>query len=284
MHKSRSSRRRRCKRLMVTAVVLGVLTCLTGCAAAEQTNRPQTQPTPVTAPAEPTSQRASAFTMRLLEDLEAAGEKHKTIRANIIYKVENPTLGDSEQREGWVAFSRSSKTKPAKFRVHFDTLSHPPGPKKRARIDWAFDGTWLTHAVHKTRQMTRYQIAAKGQKVEPLRIGKGPFPMPLGQKRNDILEHFEAAGRDAAKGEPTGTVYLNLTTRPRFRKQLSFVKLGMWVDAATHLPVRIISHDRSKNITTVNFKDVRSNEKLEDALFEMPRPLGWTVTVKPLDK
>ena len=62
-------------------------------------------------------------------------------------------------------------------------------------MDWAFDGQFLTEVKHRIKQQTRYQLAAEGQKIEPMRLGKGPFPLPFGQKVEEVVKYFDVTSR-----------------------------------------------------------------------------------------
>ena len=75
------------------------------------------------------------------------------------------------------------------LRIAFETLRQGAGRKIRAKVDYAFDGQWFTVAKHRIRQMTRYQVAVKGEHVEPMRLGKGPFPLPFGARRATRFPH-----------------------------------------------------------------------------------------------
>ncbi len=220
--------------------------------------------------------------MKILKGLEAAGEKHKTIRADIDYHVVNRELGDSETRTGWVAYSKGDAETATKFRVTFETLKLGSGKKTREQVDYGFDGQWLTVAKHKIKNMTLYQLAAKGQRIEPLRIGKGPFPLPFGQKADDVAKHFEVRTRSPRPNDPKNTMYLRLTTRPEFARKMSVQRLDLWIDRATHLPVKIRSRDKNKNDTTVTFEKIRTNQDVAASVFHVPRKLGWEVVRRPL--
>jgi len=213
--------------------------------------------------------------MKLLIALEAAGVRYKTVRADIEYRLVNRRLGDSETRTGWVAYQARQTDDPAKFRIHFRTLRQGRGKRLLAMVDYAFDGRWLTVKKHSIRQLSRYQVAAAGQKVEPLRLGQGFFPLPFGQKAADVLTYFDVRTRKPNPTDPKDTDYLKLTIRPGHRRTMNVERMEMWIDRKTHLPVRIQSRDRSRNDTTVRFTNVKTNPKLDKGVFFLPKPRGW---------
>lgn len=256
---------------------------------------PATRPTAATRPttttatapattAPTTAPSADPAAVKILKRLEAAGQKYKTIRADLVYRLVNRRLGDSETRTGWVAYQAKAPKAPAKFRVAFRTLQQGRGAKLLARVDFAFDGTWLTHKKHRIRQMTRYQLAAEGETADPLKLGKGPFPLPFGQQADDVLKYFKAATRAPKESDPKDTDVLELVTRAAFAKELNVSRMEVWVDRKTHLPVKVVSHDAGKNETTVTFRDVETDVKLSDDVFLLPWVPGWRREVRPFKK
>jgi len=236
--------------------------------------------TTATAPA-PT---AGAAEMKILRDLEAAGDKYRTIKADLDYQIVNPVLGDSERRTGWVAYSKGDKKTPTRFRVSFETLKLGAGAKTRAKVDYAFDGQWLTVAKHKIKSITLYQLAAEGEKVEALKIGKGPFPLPFGQSAAEMVKYFNPTTRPPVDSDPKNTIYLRLTTRPEHLRDLPTTRMEMWIDAKTNLPVKLKSRDKNRNTTTVMFKKTQTNKAVDEKVFRVPRPIGYEVIRRPLSK
>ena len=218
----------------------------------------------------------------ILDALEKAGERFKTIQADVDYLVEMREVGDTETRTGAVTYERAKDANSSsKFKIQFDTLSQGGGKAIAEKVEYAFDGQWVTVAKHKIKQMIRYQVAAKDERVEPLKIGKGPFPLPFGQKAEEVIRYFEVTTRATTDKEPKDTDYMKLTTRPERRREINFKTLEMWVDRKTALPVRIVSDDR-KNTSTVDFRNVKTDVEVKGETFLLPRPPGWELTVKRL--
>jgi hypothetical protein len=183
--------------LGTAAVWLSVaaLTHLPACAADSTAGPATTQPptAPAGAIGPETRPAVDPAAMKVLVALEQAGASYQTIRADLEMTVLLPALGDREARSGWVAYRRGSAKESEKIHVHFETLKLGDGPNTRQREDYAFDGTWATEAKHSVKQLTRWQVAEEGQRVQALRIGKGAFPpLPFGQKAQEVLEYFDA--------------------------------------------------------------------------------------------
>ena len=236
-------------------------------------------------PPAPTQPKVGAAEMKILRDLEAAGDKYRTVKADLDYQVLIPMLGDSERRTGYVAYSKGDANTPARFRVSFHTLQlGDKAAKTVEKVDYAFDGQWLTVAKHKIKNITMYQLAAEGKKVEALKIGKGPFPVPFGQSATEMARYFVPTTRKPVKNDPKGTIYLRLTTRPEHAAEMPTTRMEMWIDAKTHLPVKLKSRDKDRKITTVEFKDIQTNKAVDPKVFTIRRPAGYEVVRRPLGR
>ena len=281
----------------ITIIALALL--LTAYLSAEITTCPTTQSATTTTTVTTTTTASAPVVdpkvMAILERLEAAGGKYPNITAELDSKVDMLQTGDSESRIGKVYYQGPGEETPAKFRIHFDTLRQGEGPKVKDVVDYAFDGAWLTVRKERIKQMSRYQVAPPGEKVSPLQLGKGPFPVPFGQKAQDVIKHFQPSTRPArSTGVPPvekhgrdghATDYIKLTTRQQYSKEFSVVWLEMWVDRKSGLPVKIVAEDHSENRTTVLFTDIKTPKDFPEKTFDLPRPpAGWEYHVERFKK
>ncbi len=245
-----------------------------------------TQSSTCSAPATTTAPAVSAEVMKILKDLESAGEKHTTIRADLTMDVADRMTGDSERRTGWIVYRKVSEKQPTGLRVHFETLKQGDGPVTRQRIDHAFDGHFWTVKRHAIKNMARYQIVAEGEQAEPVRLGKGRLPLPFGQKADDVLEYYDVQTRPVAPDEPEGSIYLKLTAHRKRYKEVDYPRVEMWIDAETHLPIKVISRDKKKKKISLVFAKLETDVEVDaKKMFHMPNPPGdWTYSVERLDK
>ncbi len=267
-------------RLSSLIVVLAATTVACG------QNKPAPAAKPAPKPAARPANAPSAAIMKILTALEAAGAKHATIQADVDYRIDRDLTGETEQRTGYVKYQRRTKRSPDKFRVHFDTLRMDEGRKLKSVQDFAFDGMWLCVAKHREKRLIKYQVAAVGQRVEPLRLGKGPFPLPFGQSVKDILTYFRVTqpARKARKSDPPNADRLVFTTLATRKKDLNVVRIEQWIDRTTHLPVKVTALDKSENTTTVTFTNTKSGIEFDRDIFHISLPRGWTQSIKPLNQ
>jgi hypothetical protein len=208
----------------------------------------------------------------MLRKLEAAGKKTASISAELDFFVDMPQVGDTERRTGTVCFQNATDSTPAKFLIHFDTIAAGKAKPSKEIVDYAFDGEWFTARKEKIKQMQKWQIAPPGESVNPLQLGKGPFPIPFGQKAEDVVKYFEPTlVKPNEKADPPNTYHLKLVTRKQHKQDFTVRWLEMWADADTDLPVKIVSEDKSDNVTTVKFIKPHAEAFAKDK-FQLPIP------------
>ena len=232
-------------------------------------------------PIEPESPDAEQIDM-ILAALEAAGREHVQIVSKVDYRFDERMTGDREQRTGTIKYQRQTEETPSRFYVGFETLQLGDGALLKDKVEYAFDGRWFTIAKHRIKQMTRYELAAEGERIEAFKLGKGPFPLPFGQEAAAMYEHFDITTRDPGEEEPENTWYLRLTPKEDLAEEMSFTRLEMWIDRDRHLPVRLVSRDKNRNVTVAEFDEIQTDVELADRDFHMPRPLGWEYSEQAL--
>ena len=242
-------------------------------------------------PANPLPKAADPKAVAILDRLEKAGDLYQRLQANV--KVHLRDAVENRIQTGVVKYEAGTKVQPAKFAVNFESFQRDDLPATKDPIDYAFDGQWFTIVKHKAQQMTRFQVARPGQAVQPLAIGQGPFPLPLGQKTDEVLKYFTVTTEMARLRRPDQEIpknadYVLLTTKPEHLKRLGFVYLEIWVDRTTNLPVKVVQHEGTPGgAMTKAISATLSEEKkvdgFEPATFFPPRKIGWSYDVKPLE-
>ena len=253
---------------------------LPNAAASGPTSTPTSASAPTSAPA-PVDPAA----IKILDRQEQAGDRYTTIEAKIVYNVDQALSGDTEERTGRIAYQKKVGKDPAKFYIGFDLLKQGEGKRFPEKLEYAFDGMWVTEAKHRITTITRWQVVAPGQEADPLRIGKGPFNVPFCQKTADVLKYFDVSTRPAKPTDPKNTDFIQLTTKAQYKDDINFLWMQMWVDRDTGLPAKLVSENKNEDTTTVTFSDTKTNAGVNAKLFVIEPPNGdWHYIVKPLEK
>lgn len=145
-----------------------------------------------------------------------------------------------------------------RFAVRFNTVQ-VGSREERSNETYVFDGSVLAHTEPERRQITRYEIPAGDQARDPLKLGEGPLPLPIAQKREDILKRFDATllgATDDLEGEDdadtaalhafvAGSYQLKLVPKPEFADQMDASEIRLW-----YKPVEVKTGDASGNHAT----------------------------------
>ncbi|MCE5325861.1 MAG: hypothetical protein LLG01_05550 [Planctomycetaceae bacterium] len=264
------------KRIVTASLLLGIAAAFATSSHNSAAQMPAMRPATAPAAAAPDPKAMAVLDMLAKADYTA-------LEGDLNYTVLNRKLGDTEVRTGNVQYQKESGDKGAMFRVNFRTIAQGKGPAAKEEVNYAFDGHWFCIARERTKTINCYEIVPEGQKPQPLKLGKSPFPVPFGQKSEDVVKLFDVTTRDLREGEPKGTVYLRLMPRADQARGLSFTRLEMWIDPVRSLPVKIISLDQARNEITVLFNNIKIlNEPMKDSTFRIGRRMGWNYTEQTL--
>jgi outer membrane lipoprotein-sorting protein len=139
----------------------------------------------------------------------------------------------------------------------------------------------------KTQQLVHRELVPAGQTIDPFRLGEGVFPIPFGQKKKDMLDHFTIRLIPPTAKDPAGCDHLELTPRPdtdmaRRNKGKSLL-LHLYIDRRLSLPARIVNETRDERVT-VDFTAIEINPKVAEKDFKLEKPPGYNETTVPLNK
>ena len=258
-------------------------------------------------PAAPAAEPASFDTAEaLLDALESADEGISTLSSPIVYRKFFAIQSDEQTRSGTLSFQtvRDAEAPEAmpvrRFAVSFDTLI-VADRRESIGQQYAFDGQWVVEKTPADKQFTKRQVVPPGEDFDPLRIGEGPFPVPVGQRKADILERFDAEllpGTDEltdpsliALAQHAGLVQLRLVPKPHAPQARDFEEIRIWYEPDGRLLPRI-----ARTVTPIGDESEvvllkpSVNEAIDPSVFstETPPPSeGWNVSIseyrEPLD-
>jgi hypothetical protein len=298
-------------------ILLLSLTSALGCA----TQDPQGTDQPLPAQAEnapATPDHPDPEVDRILTELETADRGMRDLRAGIVYDRIDRTLGDRQYRFGDLLFrdrtpeGQTGRAGMRSFVVCFDRYADLDVTRD-LNESWAFDGRWLIERNDDDKTFRKREITRVGEEVDPLRLGEGPLPIPIGQRKADILERYEvelvdptdsleAPADPADKDEfasyreavaSTGAVQLKLTPRTEDEDGFDSVRLWYWKspdDPDRWLPLmaraaKTNAKGREMDIAFVLMVGVKVNRGVTDEEMTVPEPGpgdGYTVQIDRL--
>ncbi|MGH7131822.1 MAG: LolA family protein [Phycisphaerales bacterium] len=235
----------------------------------------------------------------LLTRLETADKELKSLTANIkFFKVfpAGPLGGGMHQRDGTLKFGRrvdGAGVKRRMFVVQFDSLVMDSKLRKETK-QYVFDGEVLIERTPDEKNFHRQRLVAPGADVDPLRLGQGrvQFPMPLGQKKADMVAVFTITTPPALENVPNtpsmqqmlaDAIQVRLVPIKNTVQARDFVEIRIWYRPSDLLPLfaQAVNTDGSK--AEVLLEDLKPNVEIPAAAFDTKAPdpkEGWQGTNK----
>jgi outer membrane lipoprotein-sorting protein len=208
--------------------------------------------------------------VEVLDKMDAAGKDFKAIRAKFDYELNQTLYEDVQKRKGDLSYLAPNL-------LRFEFTDKPTEL-------FVFDGRVVHHKKDATRQLIIWELRLPSEPaVESLEIGKTPFPLPFGQKKDQVLKFFTVT-RDAKEEAADKDKRAVLVLAPRKDTPLArdYTKILLWVDVKSSLPTRARLYDTSENITTVDFHHIETNPTLDANQFTRPDvPQGWEIVQHP---
>jgi outer membrane lipoprotein-sorting protein len=204
----------------------------------------------------------------ILDALDTRGQGLKSFTADVKLSESDTGTGDESTRSGKVWYLAEDSGS-ARIRVSFD--------KKQSnnrivedKLEYVLTGPDLISRTYRTKTQTTQKVLRPGEKVNLLKLGEGPFPLPIGQKRQDVHAQFDVKKIEPRTGDPANTVYIQLIPKPETRLSRRFKTIDVWVDVKTNMPRRIETLDRNEATTRgTELENVKFNPTLADADFKL---------------
>lgn len=258
------------------------------------------------------SDKAFGSVGELLAALEASGDQITTLEAELLYERRFKLQGDTHTRYGNLYYRSErlkfsvppEKAKPdaplpplfRSFAIKFTRL-FIENVRRDEDKEYVFDGQWLVERSVKQKQYIAREVARPGDRFDPLRLGEGPMPIPIGQKAAEILARYDADMpplADGVAGEPTfldtatkfSHAQLRLVPKADRAKDDEFREIRLWYarDAdGTLLPRLVRTVTRSQDVSFVQLWGLKKNQPLpKDAIRIEPPPEGegWDVQIE----
>jgi hypothetical protein len=283
------------------------------------TPAPVLQPNPAP-PATPQGVGEFAGADHLLTALESADRDLKTLSCELLWIKEFDLGGDTHTKKGKLFFvdeRTPAEPKPPgqptiapraiegkrKFAVSIEGVAMQGKDAPEQRVDrkveeFVFDGVNLIERRPAEKVIVHHRLPQKPG-ADPLKIGEGPIPLPIGQKREDILSRFvvellpaekDLLAQGVDKEDPqaklllsrvAGCVQLRLIPKPEHERECSFKEARLWFrrsvvagEGGRLLPRMARATNKQHDIETVILINIKVNGPI-DAVFDTKTPTGW---------
>lgn len=257
--------------------------------------KPETAPEPpaATAPAAPAPQDASrARVESFLADLERSGETIATMSGTLSLEKYDAVAEETERRYGRLVLDRKDGKR--RFAILFEEFVDDAGRSDRSLDHWIYADGWLCEQDHRNKSFTKRQIVGPGENFDPLKLGEGPIPVPIGQRKAEVLARFEVAETEVPAeipmlGSLRNVAGMRLVPKEGTEMARETARVELFYDRTSLAPVGIVVLARNGNRTVARITAPVVNGEVKDAdraLLEIPSPdpREWTIDVRALGK
>lgn len=234
----------------------------------------------------------------LLDRLERSAEDLRNFQARIRYDIWDAATEEKQIRSGHLIYQVDPDDGSKRFAILFDTFIFGNRQENEAK-HYIFADGWLVEIDHERKQFIKRQIVAPGKTFDPLKLGEGPFPLPIGQPKNEVLARFDVRLLDApsdpflakllADRDVEGMVLFPKLHTPEAEK---FQRVELFYDRETMLPIGInaVAADaldpddpNSRNRKMVLLSDLKRNEGVDERMLSIEEPdkREWDIDIRP---
>lgn len=208
-----------------------------------------------------------------LKALDDVGRNLKSFSANVTLRDEDKISQDTSSRTGLAVYELKPDGN-SRFRVTF-LKRIQDGLSQDQRIEYLLDGNILIDRNYPRKSETKHHLGRPGEKINLLKLGEGPFPLPIGQKREDVLKQFDVKHVELATNEMPDAMHLMLTPKPGTQFDRKFTSIDVWVDFKTSMPRRIETIDKNGTMSRgTDLENIKLNVDIPDADFKLPEVTG----------
>lgn len=246
-------------------------------------------------PAPPVQAQAPSVASRVdefLTELERTGATIDTLSGGLSLEKYDALVEESERRFGRVVVDKKDGKR--RFAIYFEEFVDGSGRSDRSVDHWIYSDGWLCEQDHRNKSFTKRQIVAPGENFDPLALGEGPIPIPIGQKKAEVLARFEVGEAEVPidiplLGSMKNVAGLKLVPKAGTPMAKETAAIELFYDRTTLAPTGVVIREKNGNRTVARIaKPVVNGEvKAEDrALLEIPEPdpKQWTIDVRPWKK
>lgn len=225
----------------------------------------------------------------ILDALNTRGQELKDFSADVVLHTVDDRTGQDTAQIGKVVYQQREGND-SRIRVSFDKkrIDEGDGGKpvtQEQKLDYVLDKGWLTDRDYKKKLEVRRQVLRPGQKMNLLKLGEGPFPLPIGQDKAEVKRQFDATKVESTKEDPAGTVHVKLVPKPGTSFAKRFKQIDVFVDTKNNMPGRIDTVERAGTTRSTELTNVKLNVDVKDEAFTLPNidNDGWNRREEPYE-
>ena len=241
----------------------------------------QSAPTDKPSPQDAMKARVDAF----LDEIERAGATISTMSGKVAIETNDLFKETSEFRSGRLVIDGVGEKRRIALLLDESIVD---GHVSKSVDHYIFGDGWYCRLDHKNKSFTKRRIASDGK--DPLNSIGGQVPIPVGQRKADVLARFEVTEIQPPidipiLGSMQNVAGLRLVPKPGTATAEDTASLELFYDRVTIAPVGVVVHAKVANPKYARWTAARVTESIvngevkdaDRALLVVPEkaPEGW---------
>ena len=223
----------------------------------------------------------------VLDALNARGKDLKDFSADVALHTADNRTGEDSAQIGKVVYDAANGN--SRIKVSFDKKETEAADGKRMsqkqRLDYVLEGGWLTDRDYQKKLEVRRQVLRPDQKMNLLKLGEGPFPLPIGQDKDEVKKQFDASKIPPAADDPKGTLHVKLVPKSGTQFEKRFRQIDVFVDPKSSMPARIDTVEKAGTTRSTELTNLKLNAGVKPDDFTLPNidSEGWNRREEPFE-
>jgi hypothetical protein len=222
----------------------------------------------------------------ILDALNVRGQNLSDFSSDVVLHTIDMRTGQDTAQIGTVVF-QNRKGGDSRIKVSFETKrtdegnGHPITQKQK--LDYVLDKGWLTDRDYQKKLEVKRQVLKPDQKMNLLKLGEGPFPLPIGQDKEDVKKQFKVTKVETTADDPKDTVHITLVPKKDSQLERRFKQIDVFIDTKTNMPARIDTIEKAGTTRSTELTHVKLNTGVKDDAFILPNidNQGWNRREEP---
>ena len=229
-------------------------------------------------------------TQPILEQLDAVGRDMNSLEAAVRKTDYDNITGQEVIRRGRLYLRRDAEGKDVRFRVTFNGEERESGGLIPRKKEYTLVGDKLIERDWPTKTQITRVLTPEQANRDLLKLGEGPFPLPIGQSPADVRKQFAVTVVDPTDEEQNlydvppieGATRIRLTPLPgtAFDGEYEWIELDVDGEGFP----RQVTTLQGPNLVISELRDPELNKPMPDETFELPPidPAGWNIVVEEM--
>ena len=218
----------------------------------------------------------------ILSQLRQRAAKLQSYQGHVQYLFRQPLLESEALRKGVLYYQKSGKK--SKLRVNFQTLKHEDEKEQEYIEHYIFDGVWLTRIDYQIEAVESRQLAEPNEPVDAFDLASRSLPIIGFTRIEDLRKQFDIRLAEQEKDRAENLVQLHLKVKPDSIYKNDYTSVDFWIDKKLCLPAKVVAVTTEDDIYEIQLLKPKVNEKIDEKVFEVEIPEGFSRHIIPLEK